>query len=100
MTHPPIAQRTFWIFDLDGTLTEPVHDFAAIKRELDLDPDTDILTALEALPAPDRQSRERTLDRIEKDLARNAQGAPGSSRLLGALSERGHTMGVLTRNSV
>ena len=45
MTTKWITQRTFWVFDLDGTLTVPVHDFAAIKRELGLDPEVDILSA-------------------------------------------------------
>ncbi|MHC4760857.1 MAG: HAD family hydrolase [Planctomycetota bacterium] len=39
------------IFDLDGTLTEPVLDFDTIRSEMDLPPEsTDILAAIEAMP--------------------------------------------------
>lgn len=39
-----------WIFDMDGTLTIAKHDFDAIKRELEIPLDTDILTSLSKLP--------------------------------------------------
>ena len=37
--------------DLDGTLTLAVHDFALIRRELDIPADHDILGHLAGLPA-------------------------------------------------
>jgi HAD superfamily hydrolase (TIGR01509 family) len=95
-----ITQRSFWIFDLDGTLTVPVHDFAAIKRELSLDPDTDILSGLAALSEKDRTERMGVLNDIEKDLAENALGAPGGDKLLDALTTRGCKLGILTRNAM
>ena len=44
--HPPIHQRTAWIFDMDGTLTESLHDFPAISKRLGLPPNEPILEAL------------------------------------------------------
>ncbi|KPW40478.1 hypothetical protein ALO66_05453, partial [Pseudomonas coronafaciens pv. atropurpurea] len=46
-----------WVFDMDGTLTVPVHDFAAIKRELDIPQDHDILGHLAALPAEESAAK-------------------------------------------
>ena len=40
-----------WVFDMDGTLTVAVHDFAAIRVALQIPPEDDILTHLAALPA-------------------------------------------------
>ncbi|KAF1011751.1 MAG: hypothetical protein GAK32_00637 [Pseudomonas fluorescens] len=40
-----------WVFDMDGTLTVAVHDFAAIRVALDIPAEDDILTHLAALPA-------------------------------------------------
>ena len=40
-----------WVFDMDGTLTVAVHDFAAIRVALDIPAEHDILTHLAALPA-------------------------------------------------
>lgn len=46
-----LRERKYWIFDLDGTLTVAVHDFTAIRRELDLPPGKPILEELATLPA-------------------------------------------------
>ena len=35
-----------WVFDMDGTMTVAVHDFAAIRRALDIPAQDDILTHL------------------------------------------------------
>ena len=94
------TQRKFWIFDLDGTLTIPVHDFIAIKRELGLDLGTDILTSMAALSESEHTEKREVLRKIELELAENAQPAPGGQDLLAVLSQRDCTLGILTRNSV
>ncbi len=38
-----VLQRKYWIFDLDGTLTVPVHDFQGIRKTLGIPRDKDIL---------------------------------------------------------
>ncbi|HEY8331398.1 MAG TPA: HAD family hydrolase, partial [Pseudomonas sp.] len=47
----PLPQLRHWVFDMDGTLTVAVHDFAAIRRALEIPPQDDILAHLAALPA-------------------------------------------------
>ena len=37
-----------WVFDMDGTLTVAVHDFAAIREALKIPAEHDILTHLAA----------------------------------------------------
>jgi HAD superfamily hydrolase (TIGR01549 family) len=89
-----------WIFDLDGTLTRAVHDFEAIRAELDLPLGRPLLEALAELPAADAARRFARLDAIELDLARGAEPAHDAAELLQALEERGTRCGIVTRNSL
>lgn len=99
MNKVDIVKRAYWIFDLDGTLTIPAHDFAAMKRELGFPLDCDILGHLATL-SPDQERVKRSqLDQIEDEIARRAQLAHGADELLKTLSEQGVSMGILTRNS-
>ena len=45
-----ILARKHWVFDLDGTLTLPVHDFAVIRQALGVPQGIDILGYLASLP--------------------------------------------------
>ncbi len=94
-----LASRTHWIFDLDGTLTVPVHDFDAIRAELDLPPERGILESLEAMPPSRAEPVRRRLDAIELELAAESTAAPGASELLEALAKSGIQKGIVTRNS-
>ncbi len=71
MTHfDQILARRCWIFDLDGTLTLPVHDFAAIRAALGMaETDPDILRFLASLPAAEAAARHTRLIDIEYELA-------------------------------
>lgn len=91
--------KRYWIFDMDGTLTRPVHDFDHIRAELGLAPDEDILRSLAALPQPQRRRQYARLDQLELQYAARAQAAPDVTALLAVLAERGCCLGVLTRNS-
>ena len=51
-----------WIFDMDGTLTQDIHDFEMMKRVLEVPPDGDILTHLDSLPEADYKARHRCLE--------------------------------------
>lgn len=98
--HHHILARRCWIFDLDGTLTLPVHDFAAIRRELGMtETDPDILSFLASLPEPEAAARHARLIRIEYELAARTAAAPGAGRLLEQLLRRGARVGILTRNT-
>ena len=87
-----------WIFDLDGTLTVAQHDFPAIRRELDIPADADILDYLNGLPPAERDQLHARLDAIELRLAQEVTPAPGAAELIRALYEQGCCLGLLTRN--
>jgi len=94
-----LRNKTSWIFDLDGTLTVPVHDFAFIRQELAIPDGEDILGHLKTLPPELATQRHNRLDAIERSLATNAIAAPGALELLACLGQRGVQLGILTRNS-
>ncbi len=91
--------RTAWIFDMDGTLTEGLHDFPAISRALGLPPDQPILEALERLSPAELAKRNQQLTEIEIDIAHKATAQPGAHALLSQLTKQGKQIGILTRNT-
>jgi len=93
-----LADRRHWIFDLDGTLTVPVHDFAAIRAMLGLPDDIGILEALEAMPAEQSEPLIRELDEFEYELAARSEPADGAAELLAVLAGQGTSLGIVTRN--
>lgn len=100
MTNHHILARRCWIFDLDGTLTLPVHDFPAIRRALGMrDSDPDILGFLASLPPGEAAARHARLIEIEYELADRTAAAPGAVRLLDQLLRRNACVGILTRNT-
>lgn len=94
-----LADKKYWIFDLDGTLTVPAHDFDAIRTDLGLPQGRPILEQLAELPEERRTRLFERLDEIEVEIARRARAQPGSRELLAALRSRGARIGILTRNS-
>jgi phosphoglycolate phosphatase-like HAD superfamily hydrolase len=94
-----LADRRFWVFDMDGTLTVAVHDFDAIRDELGLPQGRPILEQLEEMPESRAHPLRERLDVIEEDLAYRATSQKGAEELLGALERRGAKTGILTRNS-
>jgi len=96
---PALASLRHWVFDLDGTLTEAVHDFALIRRELGIAPESDILVHLAALPADEARDKHDWLMRHERALAEAATAAVGAVALVRALHAQGCRLGILTRNA-
>lgn len=94
-----ILARDHWVFDLDGTLTEPVHDFAAIRAELGIPDGVDILGHIDGQPAAEARRLHARLDAIEEELAGRAVASAGAVRLVAALAGRGVQMGIVTRNT-
>ncbi|HSC85241.1 MAG TPA: HAD family hydrolase [Pseudomonas sp.] len=94
-----LQEARHWVFDMDGTLTVAVHDFAAIKRALDIPQEQDILQHLAALPEAEAQAKHAWLLEHERELAIGAQPAPGAVALVRELHGRGHRLGILTRNA-
>jgi HAD superfamily hydrolase (TIGR01549 family) len=94
-----IASRSHWVFDLDGTLTVAVHDFAAIRRELAVPDCSDILGHLASLPEHEARPLHARLQEIEQGLAGITEAARGARELVDHLYARGASLGVLTRNT-
>lgn len=94
-----LADRTHWIFDMDGTLTVAAHDFDAIRAELGLKPKIPILEQLEEMPETEAAPLHARLLEIEMEIAVRSEAQAGAAELLSALRSRGATVGVLTRNS-
>ncbi|WP_409315254.1 HAD family hydrolase [Pseudomonas putida] len=88
-----------WVFDMDGTLTVAVHDFAAIRVALDIPAEHDILTHLAALPAKEAAAKHAWLLEHERDLATASTAATGAVELVRELAGRGCRLGILTRNA-
>lgn len=93
-----LRTKSFWIFDLDGTLTLPVHDFEYIRRELDIPAIADILGYLDSLPETEAGWRHARLQEIEIQLAHKAEPSPGAIGAIAKLHQSGAQLGVLTRN--
>ncbi|MFI5379825.1 MAG: HAD family hydrolase, partial [Tepidisphaerales bacterium] len=85
------------LFDLDGTLTEPLLDFAQIRREMGVEA-FGILEALETFPAERRNEAEQVLLRHERTAAERSRLNPGCRELLELLDGR-LRRAVITRNS-
>ncbi|WP_028696233.1 HAD family hydrolase [Pseudomonas cremoricolorata] len=94
-----LAQIRHWVFDMDGTLTVAVHDFAAIRVALDIPAQDDILSHLAALPAEEAAAKHAWLLEHERDLALGSRPAPGAVALVRELAGRGCRLAILTRNA-
>jgi len=94
-----LAEVRHWVFDMDGTLTVPVHDFPAIKRALEIPLEDDILGHLAALPANVSKAKHAWLLEHERELALASQPAVGAVELVRELAGRGYRLGILTRNA-
>lgn len=94
-----LAEIRNWVFDMDGTLTVAVHDFAAIRVALDIPAEHDILTHLAGLPAVEAAAKHAWLLEHERDLAIASTAATGAVELVRELAERGCRLGILTSNA-
>ncbi len=86
------------IFDMDGTLTEPLLDFDAIRAEIGLPPGLPILEQLAAGDEALRARGEEIMRRHERDAIANATLADGCVELLACLDAASVPCAILTRN--
>ncbi len=87
------------IFDMDGTLIEPLLDFHAIRAELGIAPGEGILEALNSRPEPLRQQSHARLVEIEVAAAQQARLLPGAEDVVTAVRTAGLKSALLTRNT-
>jgi len=88
------------IFDLDGTLTEPLLDFNQIRKEIGLNAASgDILSAIGAMEPAQRRQAYTILERHEQHAALHSRLNGGVTELLAELRNRKLSIGLLTRNT-
>jgi HAD superfamily hydrolase (TIGR01509 family) len=87
------------IFDMDGTLTEELLDFAAIRRDMGLPGPGGILEQLALMEASARAKAQAILDGHECAAAERCGAHAGAAELLQGLRQRGIKTALLTRNS-
>ena len=92
--------RRVWVFDMDGTLTVPAHDFAHARQALGIPSHEDILGNLARRTPEDRAAAERWLGVWEEDIARRAEVQADAAALVAHLQAAGCVLGILTRNRV
>ncbi len=94
-----------FIFDLDGTLSRPVYDFALLRRQLQaavpthFGPGTDVLHELETLSPVSQRRAAVVIDDFEEEGRGRWEWNDGAVELLRYLDEHKMHKAVVTRNS-
>lgn len=88
-----------WIFDMDGTLTIPVHDFDRMRIDLGIPINEDILDYIAAQNSTTKDILYSKLHEIEVDYAKMGTAQPLVADLLSCLITMGRKVAVLTRNN-
>lgn len=94
-----LKSKKAWIFDMDGTLTVPKHDFMEIMDELGIPYDQDIITFIESKEKTEATRLHRKLDEIEQRIALLGEAQPACITSLRILQKRGCLLGIVTRNN-
>ncbi|MEK6676431.1 MAG: HAD-IA family hydrolase [Planctomycetota bacterium] len=92
------TRRAAVIFDLDGTITKPYLDFDAIRAEIGIAKGP-ILEALSEMTGGAKKRAECIMLRHEQEAADNASLHDGAAEVVKTIRERGHPVGIVTRNS-
>ena len=94
----PMSIKTV-IFDLDGTITEPVLDFDLIRREMGIrQQGLSVLEAMESMSERQRSAAMTILERHEDHAAETSTLNIGAKETLDRLSRSSIPVGILTRN--
>jgi HAD superfamily hydrolase (TIGR01549 family) len=97
--HSRLQNKRHFVFDLDGTLTQAVHDFVWIREQLNIPLEDDILGHIEALPEPLKSEKTAHLDELERHFAQQAKAELFAVEAIRQLHQHGATLGILTRNT-
>ena len=85
------------IFDMDGTLTVPNHDFAEMYRRVGCET-KDILTEIEGWSEAERERAYAIIHEMESEALATMRRMPGAATLGAFLDARGLPRGLVTRN--
>jgi HAD superfamily hydrolase (TIGR01509 family) len=94
----PLTRPAAILFDMDGTLTAPLLDFARIKADMGIG-NAPILESLKKMPPAERAVAQAVLDRHEDQAACDSTLNPGCRELLQWVEENGIRSAVVTRNT-
>ena len=94
-----MAKFSAVIFDMDGTLIEPLLSFSAIRAELGVAPDEGILESIEAMPAAQAAAARCKLLAHELRAARSAALMPNALETLDKITQAELKTALLTRNA-
>ena len=94
-----LFDRHCWIFDLDGTLTQPIHNFEQIRKTIGIPGNTPILEYIRTLPTKTAADVDGKLQDIELELAHQAKAEVDAVEFLNQLSLLKYRLGVVTRNT-
>ncbi len=86
------------IFDMDGTITEPLLDFPRIKSEIGIPPDRGLLESMSGMDEAARGRAEEILLKHELSAAAASTLNTGVREALDEIAARGMKVAVLTRN--
>ena len=86
------------IFDMDGTITAPVFDFAGMKAEANVG-DHDVLEYMLRATGAEQERIQRVMQKYEDAAAAKAKLNPGARSVLTHLMRKRLPMALLTRNS-
>ena len=87
-----------FVFDLDGTLTLPVLDFAELRRRLQCPNGVDILTFCHSKSGKDKEKAFHVVEEFEEEGRQNTKLQPGVCELLKFLTQCGLKRALITRN--
>ena len=88
------------VFDMDGTLTLPVHDFVELRRRAGVPPGADILETIESIADPiARAAAHAAVEEVEREGLAGLAPARGLHTMLRRLDALGLPRGLVTRNN-
>lgn len=76
------------IFDMDGTLTEPVLNFEEMRRRVGISPTRDILAHVNSLPKEEKARALEIIESIEEEAHKKLTLQPGTVELLNYLASK------------